>query len=98
VFKTRLAILLLAIIALAYSGRRLWSTPSSGSSSTLLGRGMITSDPAGNSGWHSHPGPVFVTVMSGTVTFCNSDAAVGAPLRIGQSDFPGLGALQKELA
>lgn len=28
----------------------------------------VTFQPAGTSGWHSHPGPVFVIVKSGTVT------------------------------
>ncbi len=34
---------------------------------------MITFQPGGQSGWHSHPGPVFITVMSGTMTFYESD-------------------------
>lgn len=83
-----------------------WATPSSGSTSTLLGRGtfdeafkvkrevigandweveveakpaldvatqIITFQPGGQSGWHGHPGPVFITVMSGTMTFYESD-------------------------
>ena len=29
----------------------------------------ITLAPGGSSGWHSHPGPVFVSVKSGTLTF-----------------------------
>lgn len=29
----------------------------------------LTIDPAGSSGWHSHPGVVLITVTSGTVTF-----------------------------
>lgn len=33
---------------------------------------MITFQPGGKSGWHSHPGPVFITVMSGTMTFYDS--------------------------
>lgn len=34
---------------------------------------MITFQPGGQSGWHSHPGPVFITVLSGTMTFYESD-------------------------
>ena len=34
---------------------------------------MITFQPGGHSGWHSHPGPVFITVMSGTMTFYESE-------------------------
>jgi quercetin dioxygenase-like cupin family protein len=29
--------------------------------------------PGGSSGWHSHPGPVLITVKSGTATWYNSD-------------------------
>lgn len=94
-----------------------YATPSSGSTSTLLGRAtyssfkverqqlsvngaqanrdrrrqpaweveaearpaldvatqMITFQPGGQSGWHSHPGPVFISVISGTMTFYESD-------------------------
>lgn len=31
----------------------------------------ITFQPAGLSGWHSHPGPVFISVKEGTMTFYN---------------------------
>ena len=34
---------------------------------------IITFQPGGQSGWHSHPGPVFITVMSGTMTFYEAD-------------------------
>ncbi len=70
------------------------ATPSSGSSSVVISRGVVAEDikintkalklvtdepfevipqtvtfePGGTSGWHSHPGPVFVVVKSGTVT------------------------------
>ena len=33
----------------------------------------ITFQPGGHSGWHSHPGPVFISVVSGTMTFYESD-------------------------
>ena len=35
----------------------------------------VTIDPLGNSGWHSHPGVVLVTVTSGTVTFYQADCS-----------------------
>lgn len=36
--------------------------------------------PAGsNSGWHSHPGPVFIQVASGTMTFYESDDPTCTP-------------------
>lgn len=77
------------------------STASSGSVSTLLGRGAlgafnlrrqtgpwtmtghsdpldvavqsIAFSPGGQSGWHKHPGPVFILVVQGTMTFYESD-------------------------
>lgn len=70
------------------------ATPSFGSVSVVLARGLVTEDtkintkaiklktsapyeivtqtvtiqPGGTSGWHGHPGPVFVAVKTGTVT------------------------------
>ena len=35
----------------------------------------VTIDPLGQSGWHSHPGVVLVTVTSGTVTFYQADCS-----------------------
>ena len=34
---------------------------------------QIVFQPGGHSGWHSHPGPVFIQVVSGTMTFYESD-------------------------
>ena len=33
----------------------------------------ITIAPGGHTGWHSHPGPVFVTIAAGTMTFYDAD-------------------------
>ena len=33
----------------------------------------IVFQPGGQSGWHRHPGPVFIEVVSGTMTFYESD-------------------------
>jgi hypothetical protein len=33
----------------------------------------IVFQPGGQSGWHRHPGPVFIQVVSGTMTFYESD-------------------------
>lgn len=33
----------------------------------------ITVAPGGHTGWHSHPGPVFVTIRAGTLTFYDAD-------------------------
>jgi cupin domain len=40
----------------------------------------ITFDPGGQSGWHSHPGPVFIQVVSGTMTFYESDDPTCTPI------------------
>jgi len=77
-------------------------TASSGSASTLVGRGTfadpfnvkrktgdwkvrvdsdpldiavqtIVFQPGGQSGWHAHPGPVFILVVQGQMTFYESD-------------------------
>jgi len=34
----------------------------------------------GQSGWHSHPGPVFIQVVSGTMTFYESDDPACTPI------------------
>ena len=36
----------------------------------------ITFQPGAYSGWHSHPGPVFISVKEGTVTFYEHDCSV----------------------
>lgn len=33
----------------------------------------ITVAPGGHTGWHSHPGPVFVTITAGTMTFYDAE-------------------------
>lgn len=39
----------------------------------------INFPPGSNSGWHSHPGPVFIQVASGTMTFYESDDPTCTP-------------------
>ena len=39
----------------------------------------ITFQAGGQSGWHSHPGPVFIQVVSGTMTFYESDDPTCTP-------------------
>jgi len=36
---------------------------------TDIGADRLNVDPGGFSGWHAHPGPVFVTVLSGTIVW-----------------------------
>jgi len=40
----------------------------------------IVFQPGGQSGWHSHPGPVFIQVVSGTMTFYDSDDPTCTPI------------------
>ena len=40
----------------------------------------IVFQPGGQSGWHSHPGPVFISVVEGTMTFYESDDPTCAPV------------------
>ncbi len=40
----------------------------------------IVFQPNGQSGWHSHPGPVFIQVVSGTLTFYESDDPTCTPI------------------
>jgi hypothetical protein len=46
----------------------------------------ITFAPGAQSGWHSHPGPVFISVKEGTMTFYESDDPQCKPIvrRAGQ--------------
>ena len=41
---------------------------------------MITFQPGGHSGWHSHPGPVFISVVAGEMTFYEADDPNCAPV------------------
>jgi Cupin domain len=41
---------------------------------------MITFQPGGHSGWHSHPGPVFISVVAGKMTFYEADDPNCAPV------------------
>ena len=40
----------------------------------------ITFQPGGYSGWHSHPGPVFIQVVAGTMTFYESTDPTCTPV------------------
>jgi Cupin domain len=41
---------------------------------------MITFQPGGHSGWHRHPGPVFISVIAGEMTFYEADDPSCAPV------------------
>jgi mannose-6-phosphate isomerase-like protein (cupin superfamily) len=40
----------------------------------------IVFQPGGQSGWHTHPGPVLITVLTGTVTFYMGDDPTCTPI------------------
>ena len=40
----------------------------------------IVFQPGGHSGWHRHPGPVFIQVVSGTMTFYEADDPTCTPI------------------
>lgn len=40
----------------------------------------ITITPGGHTGWHSHPGPVFVTITAGAMTFYDGDDPTCTPV------------------
>ena len=40
----------------------------------------IAFQPGGHSGWHSHPGPVFIQVTAGVMTFYESDDPTCSPI------------------
>lgn len=41
---------------------------------------VIDFAPGGQSGWHRHPGPVFISVVTGTMTFYSSDDPACEPV------------------
>jgi quercetin dioxygenase-like cupin family protein len=46
----------------------------------------ITIAPGGHTGWHSHPGPVFVTITAGTMTFYDGDDPACTPVEYAAGD------------
>jgi len=53
--------------------RPLWEVEAEARPALDIATQTITFQPGGHSGWHSHPGPVFISVISGTMTFYESD-------------------------
>ena len=51
---------------------------------------VVTFQPGGYSGWHSHPGPVFFTVRTGTLTVYEGDDPTCKPTVF----FAGTGAVE----
>jgi mannose-6-phosphate isomerase-like protein (cupin superfamily) len=53
--------------------RPVWEVEAEARPALDIATQTITFQPGGHSGWHSHPGPVFISVLSGTMTFYESD-------------------------
>jgi quercetin dioxygenase-like cupin family protein len=54
-------------------GRTIWKVEVEAEPALDVATQMITFEPGGHSGWHTHPGPVFISVVEGTMTFYESD-------------------------
>jgi hypothetical protein len=57
-----------------------WQVEIKGKPALDLAVQSIVFQPGGQSGWHSHPGPVFILVKSGTMTFYESDDPACTPI------------------
>jgi quercetin dioxygenase-like cupin family protein len=56
-----------------HRGRTIWKVEAEAEPAVDIATQMITFEPGGQSGWHTHPGPVFIAVIEGTMTFYESD-------------------------
>lgn len=56
-----------------HRGRTVWKVEMEAEPALDVATQMITFEPGGHSGWHTHPGPVFISVIEGTMTFYESD-------------------------
>lgn len=56
-----------------------WHTEVKATPSLDIAVQRIVFQPGGQSGWHRHPGPVFIQVVTGTMTFYSSDDPTCAP-------------------
>lgn len=57
-----------------------WHVEIKGKPAIDLAVQSIVFNAGGQSGWHSHPGPVFIQVVSGTMTFYESDDPACTPI------------------
>lgn len=57
-----------------------WEIEVKANNSTDVAVQSITFQPGSQSGWHKHPGPVFIQVVSGTMTFYESDDPTCTPI------------------
>jgi hypothetical protein len=56
-----------------------WEVEVQTKSSLDIATQVIDFPPGAHSGWHSHPGPVFILVKTGTMTFYSSDDPTCSP-------------------
>lgn len=57
-----------------------WEIEVKAKSSTDVAVQSITFQPGSQSGWHRHPGPVFIQVVSGTIAFYESNDPTCTPI------------------
>ena len=57
-----------------------WEIEVKANNSTDVAVQSITFQPGSQSGWHRHPGPVFIQVVSGTIAFYDSDDPTCTPI------------------
>ena len=63
-----------------HGGRTVWKVKAEAEPALDVVTQTITFDPGGQSGWHTHPGPVFISVIEGTMTFYEGDDPDCQPL------------------
>ena len=56
-----------------HGGRTIWKVKAEAAPALDIATQTITFAPGGQSGWHTHPGPVFISVIEGTMTFYEGD-------------------------
>jgi quercetin dioxygenase-like cupin family protein len=61
-------------------GRTVWKVKVEADPGLDIATQTIAFDPGGQSGWHTHPGPVFISVIEGTMTFYEGDDPDCQPL------------------
>ena len=67
-----------------HRGRTIWKVKAEAEPALDIATQMITFDPGGQSGWHTHPGPVFISVIEGTMTFYEGDDCEPMVLHAGE--------------
>jgi quercetin dioxygenase-like cupin family protein len=56
-----------------HGGRTIWKVKAEAEPALDIATQTITFAAGGQSGWHTHPGPVFISVIEGTMTFYEGD-------------------------